>query len=173
MDLSKDRILDIWFIIMYVLVAIFAGWNVYGVTHGTSTGYRYGLPLFSGLPKQAQEAVLIFNKSYVGQQEAVINVSGVSILVVNMTINQATGFSPNLIVAEPNEPVVLQIYSPQVITGFYMILPSGVVQINTVPGMPTYEYFVTPNTPHTNYTFIEPEYAAYNFSYWNGTLEVV
>ena len=172
MKLSGDRILDIWVAILFILVGVFSGWNIYGVTHGTGTGYRYGLPLFSGLPKQAQEAVLYFNSHDVGKQEAVINVSGIPILVVNMTVSQVYGFIPNLIVANTSEPVVLQIYSPQVITGFYMTLPSGVVQINAVPGMANYEYFVTPSTPG-NYTFMEPEYAGYNFSYWTGTLEVV
>jgi len=172
-NLPKDWILAVWFIIMYVVVGIFSGLNAYIVTQGTNTGYRYGLPLFSGMPKQAQEAVLYFNSHDQGKQEAVININGTNIVVVNMTVDQATGFSPNVIVANTSEPVAIQLYSPQVITGFYIWLPGeGVVQMNTVPGMATYEYFVTPNTPG-NYTWYEPEYAAYNFSYWNGTLEVV
>ena len=127
------------------LVRIFAGWNVYGVTHGTSTGYRYGLPLFSGLPKQVQQAVPYFNHYDTSKQEAVIN----GVLVVNITVNQNSRFIPNVIITN-----------------------TKVFRINAVPGMPNYEYFVTPNTPG-NYTWVEPKYDAYNFSYLSETLEVV
>ena len=157
-----------WFIVMLVLVSIFSGWNIYGVTHGTSTSYRYGLPCFSGLPKQAQNAVLYFDSHDLGKQEAVIN----GILVVNMTITQTNGFTPNVIIANTSEPVVIILNSPQVVTGFYLRLPNGVVQVNAVPGTPSYIYFVTPNSPG-NYTWRDSEYSAYNFSYFTGTLEVV
>ena len=142
---NKGQAESSWFAEDYLLVGVFSGWNIYGVTHGTSTGHRYGLPLFSGLPKQAQEAVLYFNSHDVGKQEAVIS----EVLVVNMTVNQNSMFIPNVIIAN-----------------------TKVVQINAVPGMANYEYFVTPNTPGS-YTSEEPEYAAYNFSYLAGILEVV
>ena len=157
-----------WFIVMLTLVAIFAGWNIYGVTHGTSTSYRYGLPCFSGLPKQAQQAVLYYDSHDPSQQQAVVN----GVLIVNMTITQTNGFSPNVIKANTSEPVVIILNSPQVITGFYLRLPNGVVQVNAVPGTPSYIYFVTPNSPG-NYTWRDSEYSAYNFSYFTGTLEVV
>lgn len=152
-----------------VLVAIFTGWNIYGVVNGTSTSYRYGLPLFSGLPKQAQQAVLYFESHPPsGEPYEVVN----GILVVNMTITQQDGFVPNLIRANTDQPVVIILNSPEVITGFYIRLPDGIVQVNAVPGTPSYIYFVTPSTPG-NYTWRDSEYSAYNFSYFTGTLEVV
>ena len=159
----------IWFVVMLALVAIFTGWNIYGVANGTSTSYRYGLPLFSGLPKEAQQAVLYFESHPPsGEPYEVVN----GILVVNMTITQQDGFVPNLIRANADQPVVIILNSPEVITGFYIRLPDGVVQVNAVPGTPSYIYFVTPSTPG-NYTWRDSEYSAYNFSYFTGTLEVV
>ncbi|MCI2413995.1 MAG: cytochrome c oxidase subunit II [Candidatus Aramenus sp.] len=157
-----------WFVVMLILVAVFVAWNIEGVAHGSSTSYRYGLPLYSGLPKDAQAAVSYFyshppEKGY----SEVVN----GILVVNMTVT-FKGYTPSLIVANESQPVVIILNSPQVITGFFMRLPDGVVNVNAVPNTTSYVYFVTPNTPG-NYTWREPEYAGYNFSYWVGTLEVV
>ncbi|BAK54162.1 MULTISPECIES: proton pump complex quinol oxidase subunit SoxA [Sulfurisphaera] len=169
MSFIKEHAELVWFVVMLTLVAIFSGWNIYGVTHGTSTSYRYGLPCFSGLPKQAQQAVLYFNSHPPsGQSYEVVN----GILVVNMTITQQNGFQPDLIIANTSEPVVIILNSPQVITGFYLRLPDGVVQVNAVPGTPSYIYFVTPPTPG-NFTWRDSEYSAYNFSYFTGTLEVM
>lgn len=159
----------IWLGIMLVLVMIFFSWSVIGVTTGSSTSYRYGMPLFSGLPSQAQVAVREFQASPPkdGTSE-VIN----GILVVNMTVTQSNGFNPDVIVAKPGEQVVIIENSPDVVTGFYLRLPDGVVNVNTVPGVPSYIYFPAPSAPG-NYTWREPEYGGYDFSYWTGTLEVV
>lgn len=158
----------IWFIVMLVLVAIFATWNIYGVSNGTSTTYRYGLPLFSGLPKDAQNAVLYFDSHPpTNQSYEVIN----GILVVNMTVTQLKGYVPNVIIANTSEPVVIIINSPDAITGFFIRFPDGVVNVNSPPGYTTYAYFVTPSMPG-NYTWRDPEYSGYNFSYFTGTLEV-
>jgi len=167
LDHIKEHAELVWLVVMLALVAIFAGWNVYGVTHGTSTSYRYGLPCFSGLPKQAQQAVLYYDSHDPSQQQAVVN----GILIVNMTITQTNGFSPNMIKANTSEPVVIILNSPQVIAGFYLRLPNGVIQVNAVPGKPSYIYFVAPNSLG-NYTWMNSEYSDYNFSYQTGTLEV-
>ncbi|WP_187152727.1 proton pump complex quinol oxidase subunit SoxA [Acidianus manzaensis] len=157
-----------WFIVMLILVAIFVGWNIYGVTHGTSTTYRYGLPLFSGMPKNAQTAVIYFDSHPPANSSwEVVN----GILVVNMTITQLKGFTPNIIIANTSQPVVIILHSPDVITGFFMRLPDGVININAPPGYDNYVYFVTPSQPG-NYTWRDPEYSAYNFSYFTGILEV-
>lgn len=169
LDHIKEHAELVWFIVMLILVGIFSGWNIFGVTHGTSTSYRYGLPLFSGLPKSAQQAVIYFNSHPPSNKPyEVIN----GILVVNMTITQTSGYTPNIIIANTSQPIVVILYSPQVITGFFMRLPDGVVNVNAVPGTPSYVYFVTPTTPG-NFTWRDPEYSAYNFSYFTGTLEVV
>ncbi len=162
-----------WFIVMLVMVAVFFSWSVIEVTNGSSTSIRYGLPLFSGLPAQAQQAVLTFEKSPpTNHTSEVIN----GILVVNMTAEQNGSFSdvfhPNVIVAQPGEPITIILNSPQVITGFFIRLPDGVVNVNAIPGEPSYVYFVAPNQPG-NYTWREPELAGYDFSYMTGTLEVV
>lgn len=159
----------IWFIIMLCLVVAYSTWNVYTVNSGTSTSYRYGLPLYSGLPEYAQKAVEYFNSHPpTNGYSEVIN----GTLVVNMTITQLRGFVPNVIVANASEPVVIILNSPDVITGFYMRLPDGVVNVNAVPGQPSYVFFIAPSHPG-NYTWRDPEYSAYNFSYFTGTLEVV
>ncbi|NON62246.1 proton pump complex quinol oxidase subunit SoxA [Acidianus sp. RZ1] len=155
-----------WFIVMLILVGVFVGWNIVGVSAGSSTSYRYGLPLFSGMPKFAQNAVLQYEKDPNGTIE---DINGV--LVVNMTVTQPDGYKPDLIVAQPGQPVAIIVNSPQIITGFFLRLPNGVVQINSPPGYTTYAFFYAPKTPG-NYTWREPEYAGYNFSYWTGTLEV-
>lgn len=162
-----------WFIVMLILVAVFFSWSVLEVTKGESTSIRYGLPLFSGLPPQAQEAVKIFNSSPPSNRTSeVIN----GILVVNMTAVQNGTFNdvfhPNVIVAQPGEPITIILNSPQVITGFFIRLPDGVINLNAIPGEPSYVYFVAPTHPG-NYTWREPEYAGYDFSYMTGTLEVV
>ena len=162
-----------WFVIMLIMVAVFFSWSVVEVTNGSSTSIRYGLPLFSGLPPFAQQAVINFQRHPPANGTSeVIN----GVLVVNMTAYQNSTFSdvfqPNLIVVQPNQPVVIILNSPQVITGFFMRLPHGVVDVNAIPGEPSYVYFVTPSQPG-NYTWREPEYAGYGFSYMTGTLEVV
>ncbi len=154
-----------WFVVMLILVAVFVAWNIVGVTNGSSTSFRYGLPLKSGMPTDAQEAVNYF-QSHGGGSEEVIN----GILVVNMSVG-FKGFSPDVITANTSQPVVVILNSPSVITGFFMRFPDGVVNVNAVPGYTSYIYFVTPSTPG-NYTWRDPEYAGYNFSYWTGTLEV-
>jgi len=156
-----------WFIVMLILVAIFVGWNIVGVTSGSSTSYRYGLPLFSGMPKIAQAAVKYFESHPPANGDSEV-VNGV--LVVNMTVTQL-GYNPNIIIANANEPIAIILHSPQVITGFFMRLPDGVVNINAPPNYTNYVYFVAPSTPG-NYTWRDPEYAGYNFSYWTGILEV-
>ncbi|WP_174632619.1 proton pump complex quinol oxidase subunit SoxA [Metallosphaera tengchongensis] len=158
---------------MLILVAVFFSWSVIEVTNGSSTSVRYGLPLFSGLPPEAQAAVKTFESSPPpnGTSE-VVN----GILVVNMTAVQNATFSdvfkPNFIKATPGEPIVIILNSPQVITGFFIRLPDGVVNVNAIPGTPSYVYFLAPNQPG-NYTWREPELAGYDFSYMTGTLEVV
>ncbi|BCU66727.1 quinol oxidase subunit 2 [Sulfolobales archaeon HS-7] len=159
----------IWFIVMLVLVVGYFSWSVIEIERGSSTSYRYGLPCFSGLPKDAQDAVLAFERDPPANHTSEV-IDG--ILVVNMTVTQPDGFHPSIIVAHTNQPVTIMITSNQVVTGFYLRLPYGVVNINSVPNITTYVYFVTPQTPG-NYIWHEPEYAGWNFSYWNGTLEVV
>ncbi len=79
-----------WFIVMLIMVAVFFSWSVIEVTNGSSTSIRYGLPLFSGLPEQAQVAVKAFESSPPANRTSeVIN----GILVVNMTAKQNGTFS--------------------------------------------------------------------------------
>jgi heme/copper-type cytochrome/quinol oxidase subunit 2 len=167
-DKIKEHAELSWFIVMMILVAVFVAWNIRGIISGSSTSYRYGLPLLSGMPEDAQNAVKYFDSHPpVNGSCEVIN----GILVVNMTVTQPDGFHPDLIKAKPNEPIVIILNSPQVITGFFLRLPDGVVNVNAVPGYVSYVYFVAPSSPG-NYTWREPEYACYNYSYWTGTLEV-
>ncbi|MCY0850979.1 proton pump complex quinol oxidase subunit SoxA [Sulfuracidifex metallicus] len=154
-----------WFIVMLIIIAVFVGWNIAGVTSGSSTSFRYGLPLKSGLPENAQKAVDEYQSRPDSSQEVVNGV-----LVVNMSVT-FKGFSPDVIVANSSEPVVVILKSPQVISGFFMRFQDGVVNVNIVPGYTSYVYFVTPSQPG-NYTWRDPEYSGYNFSYWTGTLEV-
>ena len=159
---------EIWFAVMLVLVAIFSGWNYYNVLSGHSVSLRYGLPLFSGLPPQAQQAVKYFetHPPKEGYSEVIDG-----ILVVNMTVMQYK-YIPNVIIANTSEPVVIILNSVNISAGFYLRLPNGVINVNSVPGVPDYIYFVTPNSPG-NYTWREPEYVGYSSSYMTGTLEVV
>lgn len=169
--MGKEELLHnlelIWFIIMLTLVIGYFTWQVTIVQSGKDISYRDGLPLFSGLPKFAQNAVLAFESDPTHKVSEVIN----GTLVVNMTIYQYY-FSPNVIVAKPGQPVVIILNSPNATAGFYMQLPGGVIDVNVVPGTPSYVYFVSPNQPG-NYTWREPEYIGGGFSYMNGTLEVV
>lgn len=159
---------EIWFAVMLVLVATFSIWNAVTISQGTSTSYRYGLPLFSGLPKDAQDAVLYF-QSHPPQNGYSEVVNG--ILVVNMTYSQSKGFIPNVIVANAGQPIVIILNSPDVIAGFYMRLQDGIINVNAVPGQPSYVYIVAPSTPG-NYTWRNPEYSGYSSSYFTGTLVV-
>ena len=154
---------------MLIIIVGFFSWEVVQIQTGANVSYRYGLPLFSGLPKQAQEAVEYFNSHPpLNHTSEVID----GLLVVNMTVYQYY-YHPNLIVVQPGQQVVLIINSPQVITGIYLRLPHGVINVNAVPGIPSYVYFIAPKTPG-NYTWYEPEYAGYAFSTnMTGTLEVV
>jgi len=165
----KEHAEEIWFIIMLLLVATFFTWNVYYILTGKSFSLRYGLPCFSGLPPEAQEAVKYFESHPppAGQYSEVVN----GILVVNLTAVQYK-WVPNVIIVNKSESVVLIINSPQVVTGFYLRLPNGIINVNNVPGIPSYVYFVTPNQPG-NYTWRDAEYAGYASSYMTGTLEVV
>ncbi len=165
-DKIKEHAELSWFIVMMILVAVFVAWNIRGIISGSSTSYRYGLPLFSGMPKCAQEAVKYFEAHPKGYCE-VVN----GILVVNMTVTQPNGFHPDVIKAKPGEQIAIILNSPEVITGFFLRLPDGVVNVNAVPGYVSYIYFVAPSSPG-NYTWREPEFAGYNYSYWTGTLEV-
>lgn len=170
-DMDKERLLHnaelIWFIVMICLVVGYFSWQVSIILSGKNVSYRYGLPLFSGLPKFAQNEVIEFEHDPPSNLTEVIN----GTLIVNMTIYQYY-FKPDLIVAKPGQPVVIILNSPNATAGFYLRLPSGVINVNVVPGIPSYIYFVAPNQPG-NYTWYEPEYIGWGFSYMNGTLEVV
>ncbi len=165
----KEHAEEAWFIVMLILVAVFFSWNVYYILTGKSFSLRYGLPCFTGLPKQAQEAVKYFDSHPPpsGQYSEVIN----GMLIVNLTATQYN-WTPSVIIANESEPVVLIINSPQVDTGFYLRLPNGIINVNNVPGITSYVYFVTPNQPG-NYTWRNAEYDGYASSYMTGTLEVV
>jgi len=165
----KEHAEEVWFIIMLILVATFFSWNVYYVLTGKSFSLRYGLPEFSGLPPQGQEAVKYFetHPPPPGEYSEVIN----GTLVVNITAVQYK-WIPNVIVANVSEPVVLIVNSPQADTGFYLRLPNGLININDVPGITSYVYFITPNQPG-NYTWYNAEYDGYASSYMTGTLEVI
>jgi|GEM_PF-339885 heme/copper-type cytochrome/quinol oxidase subunit 2 len=162
----KEEAEVLWFAVMLVLVIGFFSWTLVDLTTGVSTSYRYGLPLFSGLPAEAQEAVEYFQAHPPSNNSEVVN----GILVVNVTITQYN-FTPDLIQARVGEPVVLILNSPDLISAFYMRLPSGVINVNVVPGMPSYAYFLAPNSPG-NYTWRESEYVGWGTSYMTGTLEV-
>jgi len=164
----KEHAEEVWFIVMLVLVLIFFSWNVYYLSTGKSFSLDYGLPTYSGLPEQAQKAVQYFDSHppSPGQYSEVIN----GMLVVNLTATQYK-WTPDLIVVNKSEPVVLIINSPQVDTGFYLRTPDGVINLNNVAGITSYAYFVI-NQPG-NYTWRDAEYAGYNSSYMTGTVEVV
>ena len=154
---------------MLAIILGYFSWEIVQIQAGTNVSFRYGLPLYSGMPKQAQEAVTYFNAHPpVNHTSEVVK----GILVVNMTVYQYY-YSPNLIKVTPGQQIVLIINSPQVITGIYLRLPNGIINVNAVPGIPSYVYFVAPTT-QGNYTWYEPEYAGYAFSTnMTGVLEVV
>jgi cytochrome aa3-600 menaquinol oxidase subunit 2 len=164
----KEHAEEIWFIVMLVIVAAYSIWNAYYILTGRSFSIRYGEPLFSGLPKEAQSAVIYFESHPPnGGYSEVIN----GTLVVNLTAVQYK-WIPNVIVVNESEPVVLIINSPQVDTGFFLRLPNGVINVNNVPGITSYVYFIAPNQPG-NYTWYNAEYDGYASSYMTGTLVVL
>jgi heme/copper-type cytochrome/quinol oxidase subunit 2 len=138
-----------WFLVLLVLVGIFATWSLEEVVSGTSTNYRFGLPLASGVPRPLPNGTL----------------------VVNITAYQ-WGYTPDVIVAKPGQPVLVVLHSRDVVHGFLLKLPSGTVNVDIVPGTLSYVFFYAPNTPG-NYTWRCSEYCGIGHSFMNGTVEVI
>ena len=153
---------------MLALVIAFTGYSYVSLANGTSTTYRYGLPLGSGLPKPLPNGTLVVYMLAV--QWAFIPQNATEIIYVNghmenisvpQVIGYTQGYDPGLSVpyikAMPGQPIVIVLYSNNVVHGFYIRLPHGTQNWNIVPGINSYAFFYAPNTPG-NYTFHCSEY---------------
>ncbi|AWR96789.1 quinol oxidase subunit 2 [Acidianus sulfidivorans JP7] len=171
-DLHKHDWEKIWFVVMLVIVAIFVGYSYATIISGNAATYRTGLPLGSALPKPLPNGTVIIYMlgvqwSWIPQNATeIVYINGVQHNIsVNNIITYINGYP--YIKVYPNQPVVVVLYSNNVVHAFYMRLPHGPQNWNIVPGINSYAFFYAPPTPG-NYTFHCAEYCGIGHSYMYG-----
>ncbi|ARM77055.1 quinol oxidase subunit 2 [Acidianus manzaensis] len=157
---------------MLVIVAIFVGFSYATIISGNAATYRTGLPLGSALPKPLPNGTVVIYMlgvqwSWIPQNATeIVYINGVQHNIsVNNIITYINGYP--YIKIYPNQPVVMVLYSNNVVHAFYMRLPHGPQNWNIVPGIDSYAFFYAPPTPG-NYTFHCAEYCGIGHSYMYG-----
>ena len=169
---------------MLALVIAFTGYSYATIVTGTTATYRYGLPLGSGVPKPLPNGTLVVYMlavqwAFIPQNATeIIYVNGhmENISVTSKVFGYTEGYNPGnsvpYIKVMPGQPVLIVLYSNNVVHGFYIRLPHGTQNWNIVPGINSYAFFYAPTTPGL-YAFHCSEYCGVGHPLMYGYLWVV